>query len=52
MREIYYSQEDVIGKFKGKMHWFVFTLTETSGIFTTELDAIGLGLQSYQVIKI
>lgn len=34
------------------MHWFVSTLTETSGIFTIELDVVGLKLQFYQVIKI
>lgn len=52
MREIYCSQEDIIGKFKAQMHWFVSTLTENMGIFSTDFDAIGLRLQFYQVIKI
>jgi len=33
----------------GKTHWFVPTLTETSGIFSTDFDATGLKLQFYQV---
>lgn len=52
MREICYSQNDIIGKFEGKMPWFVPTLIETTGVFSTDFDVIGLKLQSYQAIKI